>query len=95
MKAAVLQHVGGGDRDGAGSSGEVGLVQELDLVQMLAERRDEVRGKERDSVPPALGVAHADLPAVQVQVLDAERAALAQPEAGAVHERRHESVGTA
>jgi hypothetical protein len=57
-------------------------------------RRAHPEGRRRHAITPALALAHADLEACEIEILDSERQTLEQPESRAVQQRRHEPAGT-
>jgi hypothetical protein len=59
---------------------------------MPLERLDGRCRKHRHAILPALAVAHEDLPILEVDVFDAKLQALAQPEAGAIKQARHQPL---
>lgn len=59
---------------------------------MGAQRLDQARREKRQTVLSALAIVDADRAALEIDVADAEVAAFADAQAGAVHERRGKAV---
>jgi len=81
-----------GQVDCAIAPGQVVLVQQFHVLEMLLEWRDEAVGQHRYPVLQAHDVADDDGAAVELEVLDAQAQALHQPQAAAVEQFGHQPV---
>ena len=88
--ARILQRQRVGQRHVAGARGHVLRVQLAHARQLLLQRRPRAGRQHGAPVLAALAATHRQLVGVQVDVLDAQRQRLAQPQAGAVHQQRHQ-----
>jgi hypothetical protein len=67
-----------GQGDGSGAGGKVGLVLRLDRREVLRERHPERRRQHRHAIAAALAIPDAYLASLEIDVLDAQLAALEQ-----------------
>jgi len=86
----ILSDERAGEGGMAATALEILPVYAADVVKMRHERPPKAGGQEGDAILGALAVAHRDLAAVEVDVLDAQPAAFHEPQAGSIHERPHE-----
>jgi hypothetical protein len=63
------------------------------MRELRLQRLDQVLGQYRDAVFPALAVAHQQLAALELDVLDAQAKRFEQPHARAIQQRGHQAGG--
>lgn len=89
----VLPIQGIGQRHPPRTLGQVVLVQPTHVLQMLAQRLHKAPRQRGDAVFATLTIAHPDLFALEVDILDAKAHALLQAQPGAVEQAGHEPRG--
>ena len=87
---APLERAGEGDLSEAVA--EVACVYECSPLDLFPQGGADRAGEHRHAVPASLPVAHDDPVHLEVDVLDAEAEAFAEPQPGSIEQARHEAV---
>ena len=76
------------------AAGQIAVVKDLHGPDLLAELLGAASGQGHNAILVSLALADDDLTAGEVEILDAEAAALQQPQARPVHQLGHEPIDT-
>jgi hypothetical protein len=79
----------------ARAQAEIGFVLLADRDEVVAQQRDQGLGEDRVPVLTTLAVAHQDLAALQIDVLDAQVQRLEESQTATIEKRSHDAIRTA